>query len=218
MAGPTPSADASPRASLLRHAAGAVGVVVLGAVAFWGVGTLTDRDDTPVVADAPEAEPDEPDETHEPDETPEPPADDPEPEPAPEPEEPEEDEPDEEPEPDEPDVDDAEDEDAPEDETADEPERAVAPGEVTIQVLDGFKTDGGSAADGVAQQLSGAGYDVVARNQAIDYAETTVLYNAGHQAAAEQVAAELGGAAVREQPGNLSTAVALHVVVGADRA
>jgi hypothetical protein len=84
-------------------------------------------------------------------------------------------------------------------------------------VLDGFKQDGGTAADGVASTLSDRGYQVIARNDALSYDVTTVLFNPGNEAAAQQVASDLGGAEVRAQPGNLSTAVALHVVVGSDR-
>ncbi|MEX0835139.1 MAG: LytR C-terminal domain-containing protein, partial [Nitriliruptor sp.] len=94
---------------------------------------------------------------------------------------------------------------------------AVDPGSVSVQVLDGFKEDGGTAADEVAALLGDEGYQVVARNDALTYEVTTVLYNPGNEDAARQVAAQLGGAEVREQPGNLSTAVDLHVVVGRDR-
>ncbi len=107
--------------------------------------------------------------------------------------------------------------DAAETDDADEDAPAVDPGSVSVQVLDGFKEDGGTAADEVAALLGDSGYQVVARNDALTYEVTTVLYNPGSEAAARQVAAELGGADVREQPGNLSTAVDLHVVVGRDR-
>jgi hypothetical protein len=77
---------------------------------------------------------------------------------------------------------------------------------------------GGPAADGVAAEVESAGYRIVARNIALDYEVTTVLYNPGNEAAAEQLAADIGGAEVRPQPGNLSEQVDLHVVVGRDRA
>jgi hypothetical protein len=109
--------------------------------------------------------------------------------------------------------------DAAEPEEAEEPAPAPAidPAEVSVQVLDGYREDGGAAADAVAAELAEAGYRIVARNPAILYSVTTVLYTAGNEAAGRQVAAELGVSEVREQPGNLSTAVAVHVVIGADR-
>jgi hypothetical protein len=226
-----PSGDASFRSSLARALAGAAGVVVLGAASFWVVGTIG-GDETPVVADEPEPGPAEPADDVEAEEPAE--GDDAEPD-APDEDDAGEDAEDGEDdaaqddvEPDEADADteDAEevqDEDAEEggedadDEADDEVARDVDPSSVTIQVLDGFKTDGGTAADDLTGQLEGAGYSVVARNDALNYASTTVLFNPGFEAAAQQVAAELGGAVVSEQPGNLSTSVELHVVVGADR-
>ncbi|MCC5947864.1 MAG: LytR C-terminal domain-containing protein [Nitriliruptoraceae bacterium] len=127
---------------------------------------------------------------------------------------------------DEPAPDDAADDDAPADDegTADTDEAADAPSEdtldpadVSVQVLDGFQQDGGTAADAVAATLGDAGYRIVARNPAIRYDVTTVLWTAGNEEAGEQVGRAIGAAEVREQPGNLSTSVAVHVVVGADR-
>jgi hypothetical protein len=94
---------------------------------------------------------------------------------------------------------------------------AMPPGDISIQVLDGYKTDGGTAARGVAASLRDQGYRVVAENQALSYERTAVLWTEGNEAAARQVAAEIGAAEVRPQPGNLSSAVDVHVVVGADR-
>lgn len=208
--------DASFRASLLRQGGGAVAVLAASALVFWGIGALGGGPLVPTVDDgevaAPEGTDQEPDDA---------PADEPEPEPEA---------------PAEGDADDAEDagpddEDTPadeepapepEDDEADEDEGddapAIDPASVTVQVLDGYKSDGGAAAGEVADLLDGAGYRIVARNQAIDYAATTVLFNPGNEAAAAQIARDLGGAEVRAQPGNLSTQVAIHVVVGADRA
>jgi len=101
--------------------------------------------------------------------------------------------------------------------TDDEPTRSLAPGDVTIQVLDGYKADGGTAARGLAESLRGNGYRVIAERQALNYEVTTVLWTSGNEAAARQVAAEIGAGEVRAQPGNLSESVAVHVVVGADR-
>jgi hypothetical protein len=217
----TPPGDASFRRSLLRNAGSAVGLVVLVAAVFWGIGSVGGPDDDTVAAGAADGETDDAADAGEP--TEEPPADDPgeaaeddapaedetatDDEPA---EEPAEDAPDEGDEGDEEDGDDAEDEE--------EPARTVDPASVTVQVLDGVKDDGGAAADGVAGQLEGDGYQIIARNDALSYDVTTVLYNPGNEEAAQQIASDLGGAEVREQPGTLSTQVDLHVVVGRDRA
>jgi hypothetical protein len=219
------AAETDGRTSVVRSILPAVALVAVVSLAFWGIGTLRDEAGTPVVAEDPEVEApadeaEEPTEPQEPEE--------------PEPEEPEDqdgtdgDEP--EPDADEDDADagdadagdadagDADEDDADEDDASTDRPRAVAPGDVTIQVLDGVKDDGGTAADDVATLLDDVGYRIIARNDALTYEVTTVLYNPGNEAAAEQVAADLGGAEVRPQPGNLSTAVALHVVVGRDRA
>lgn len=115
---------------------------------------------------------------------------------------------------------DDESDDESDDETDDEPaapDPEIDPASVSVQVLDGYRQDGGAAADEVYGQLDSAGYDIIARNPAIAYEVTTVLWTAGHEAEGRQVAQEIGAAEVREQPGNLSTEVNVHVVVGADR-
>ncbi len=238
----TPPGDDSFRRSLLRSGAGAVGLVALVAVAFALVGGLGPDADGPLVAEAPEdsgaaEEPDaEEAEVEEPDE----PADDaeghPEPEPE-EPEEPEESDPAQEAEPDaedgpgDEDVEEPEPDDAAEDEDDAEPQpteeeaqeaesspaRQFAPGDVTVQVLDGYQADGGAAASGVAGTLREQGYTIMGENPARRYEVTTVLWTPGFEAQARQVAADLGAAEVRQQPGNLSERVQVHVVVGADR-
>ena len=190
-------------------------VIAASAALFVGLGQL--GEDEIVVADAPEERA-----APEPDEEPEEP--DPEPDPAPAPEE----EPDTEPEGDEePDADEepdteepeeAPEEEAPEEEAEEEPEEErIDPGSISVQVLDGYQDDGGSAADAVAAELSDAGYRIVARNPALRYDVTAVLWTAGNEAAGEQIARDISAAEVREQPGNLSTSVMVHVVVGADR-
>jgi hypothetical protein len=234
----TPPATEDPtlRTSVLRNLGGAVGLVVLMAAVFGALGMIGREDTpTPIAAesreDAPddagagdEGEADEPAEdadgtttetedaaadaaTDEGEA-----ADESDPEPTEEPEdaaaEAEEDEAEDEA---------AEDEGA--DDEADEPASpAIPPGDISIQVLDGYKTDGGTAARGVASTLRDRGYRVVAENQALNYDRTTVLWTEGNEVAARQVAAEIGAAEVREQPGNLSSSVSVHVVVGADRA
>ena len=108
----------------------------------------------------------------------------------------------------------------PAEEPDDEPapsEPAIDPASISVQVLDGYRQDGGAAADAVYQQLESAGYNIIARNPAVAYDVTTVLFTAGHEAEGRQVAQEIGASEVREQPGNLSTQVNVHVVVGADR-
>jgi hypothetical protein len=223
-----PPVDEPPlRISLLRNLASAVGLVVLVAAVFGVIGMIGRADTpTPVAVEAPEdaeaeetAEVEEEPAADDADEADEPAADEPEPEPTPEEtEEPAADEPEDDA-ADEPaaEAEEAEEEPAPED-GADEPEApAIPPGDISVQVLDGYKTDGGTAARGVAGSLREAGYRVVAENQALTYDRTAVLWTAGNEAAARQVAAEIGAAEVREQPGNLSSAVDVHVVVGADR-
>jgi cytoskeletal protein RodZ len=235
MADPTHPPDEEPslQVSVLKNLAGAVGVVVAVAVVFGLIGRADTP--TPIAAERPEveetteppSEPEEPEEATEPadeDEAPEPEA--PEPEPAePEPAEPE-DEADESPDAAEEEADEAEQADEadepdpdpePTPEQTEDPTPALPPGDVSIQVLDGYKADGGAAARGVAATLRDDGYRIVAENQALSYDRTAVLWTAGNEAAARQVAARIGAAEVREQPGNLSSAVDVHVVVGADR-
>lgn len=91
---------------------------------------------------------------------------------------------------------------------------AVDPATVSVQVLDGYQDDGGAAAEQIAGNIEGAGYNVVARNVALRSEPTSVLYNPGNEAAAQQLAAEINAADVRPQPGSLSTDVDVHVVVG----
>lgn len=224
----TPPQDPSFRRSVLRNLAGAVGLVVLVAGIFGVLGMIGREDvDAPDLAidDVPSEEAsddgaDEPDVTEDPD-----PADDAALDDLAD-EEPGDDAGDagvEEPDDGEPAPDAGSDEDPASDAADDEPEptpdppTASNPGEISVQVLDGFGTDGGAAADAVDEQLQDAGYDVVARNPALAYEVTTVLWTDGSEAEARQVAAEIGAAEVREQPGNLSTAVNVHVVIGADR-
>jgi outer membrane biosynthesis protein TonB len=230
----TPPQDASFRASLARHLGGGVALIVLVAVAFYGIGQVGQEDPTPVAADVPdESEDEEPEDEliEEPEEAPEEEPEDDEPEEEPEEPDPAEDEPEEPSEED----DDTDSEDteadpeteesdaaASEPEEADEPEdrapAAHAPAEISLQVLDGVGTDGGNAASQMAQRLRDGGFNVVAQNPAIAYQTTTVLWTSGNEDKARQVAAEIGAGDVRPQPGNLSESVDVHVVVGADRA
>jgi hypothetical protein len=192
------------RTLVLRNLGGAAILVALVAGMFWAIGSVGRGDELVVAADGPE-ESAATDPVAAPEEETEPP-EDVEPEPEPEPEEEPEPEPEEEPEP--------EPEEEPEPEA--EPE-AIAPDDVTVQVLDGYQVDGGSAASGVAGELESAGYRIVAQNQALRYDVTAVLWTSGNEDAARQIADEIGAAEVRAQPGTLSESVAVHVVVGADR-
>ncbi|MGM0617587.1 MAG: LytR C-terminal domain-containing protein, partial [Actinomycetota bacterium] len=104
----------------------------------------------------------------------------------------------------------------PEPEPEPEPDR-IDPSTVTVQVLDGYQADGGAAAATVAAELADVGYRIIAQNPALRYEVTTVLWTSGSQAAGQQVAEDIGAGEVRQQPGNLSESVMVHVVVGADR-
>lgn len=87
---------------------------------------------------------------------------------------------------------------------------------MTVQILNGTSDPG--ADDAMANELSELGFDVVSVQEAsISYEATTVFWSyAESQEAAEALAARFGWA-VASKPDNLSTTVALHVVVGADR-
>ena len=208
--------DASFRLSVLQNLGGAILLVALVAAMFWTIGVVGRSDDgDPVAADESE-------ESDESEETETEPAEEPGEEPsdagdaaAAEPEPAETDDADQESDP----VEDEEPSD-PQAEPDPEPEPPVetmAPADVTVQVLDGYQVDGGAAASGVAGDLEEAGYRIIARNPAIRYEVTTVLWTAGNEEAGRQVAAAIGATEVREQPGTLSDAVAVHVVVGSDR-
>jgi hypothetical protein len=228
MATTPPSTTEEPnlRVSVLRNLGGAVGLVFLVAALFGAIGMIGRADaPTPLAADGPAGDeatdaPDDAEATEEPapeetedadaqtdatdgaeeedadeaevveEEEPEPAAtEEPEPEPEPSPEP-----------------------------TEEQPAAAsIPPGDISVQVLDGYKTDGGAAARGIAASLRDDGYRVIAENQALSYDRTTVMWTGGNEAAARQVAAAIGAAEVREQPGNLSSAVDVHVVVGSDR-
>ncbi|MFU8839773.1 MAG: LytR C-terminal domain-containing protein [Nitriliruptoraceae bacterium] len=206
-------------AVLVVRALGVAALVVgVSAALFWTIGR--GGDDGLVVADGPDDEVSAEDDTTEEEPSgeeaapePDPPAE-PDPEPEPEPDGAEDpDEGSEEPDPDPEEPAEPEDPDEPEEPSADR----IDPSTVSVQVLDGYQADGGAAAAAVADELTAAGYRIIARNPAIAYDVTTVLWTAGSQAAAEQVARDIGAAEVRQQPGNLAESVMVHVVIGADR-
>jgi hypothetical protein len=86
---------------------------------------------------------------------------------------------------------------------------------MTVQVLNG--TDDPEADDVMADRLAGLGFEVLSVDSAsVPYASTTVLWSyAESRSAARRLAARFGWR-VAPKPDNLSTEVALHVVVGAD--
>jgi outer membrane biosynthesis protein TonB len=218
------------RTALVRYLGGAVAVIVAVAAGFWAIGAVGDREPELILADGAETEEATEEETEPPtEEETEPPTEEEteppteaeteppteaETEPPTEAETEPETEPETETEP-EP-ATETETEPATEEETEPEPAR-IDPSTVTIQVLDGFQVDAGAAAQEVSATVRELGYQVIAENRALRYSITTVLYTAGSQAAAEQVARDLGVDVVAEKPDNLSDTVMVHIVVGADR-
>jgi hypothetical protein len=124
---------------------------------------------------------------------------------------------------------DATDEDEPDEDAADQPPPAPAPApaptgpspaDVTIQLLDAVRDDGGAAVGRARTTLRSAGFRITATNtvaaaRAGNYARTTVLYTSGNEAAGRAVAAALGVTEVRAvtPENNLSNSVMVHVVV-----
>ena len=94
-----------------------------------------------------------------------------------------------------------------------EPPELITEG-ITVQVLNG--TTDATADDLMADRLARLGFDVISIDASTSYAETTVFWS---YAAAESAAQALGarfGWHVAPKPDNLSSQVALHVVVGTD--
>ncbi|MHA3704934.1 LCP family protein [Jatrophihabitans sp. YIM 134969] len=90
------------------------------------------------------------------------------------------------------------------------PPATVAPGDVTVQVLNGSGVGGAAAA--AASKLSTLGMNVVGTGDADPTDVTTVLYPTGQGAQANTVAATVPGATVRVDP----SATAVTLVLGAD--
>lgn len=91
------------------------------------------------------------------------------------------------------------------------------PGEgVSAQVLNG--TDDQELFDSVVQVLIDFGYDVTQSGRArTDYPETTIFATAGQEAAAQALAdADPRFTVIGENPGNLTSEIDIHIVVGAD--
>ena len=86
---------------------------------------------------------------------------------------------------------------------------------MTVQVLNG--TSVGGVDQTMADRLEGLGFQVVnVVPAAINYTETTVLWSYAESEDAAARLAERFGWQVKPKPDNLSTQVALHIVVGAD--
>ncbi len=85
---------------------------------------------------------------------------------------------------------------------------------MSVQVLNGTNVAGAGVA--MAERLEGLGFPVVNITSAIPYAETTVLWSYAESEEAAIRLAERFGWQVKPKPDNLSTTVALHVVVGSD--
>lgn len=102
-------------------------------------------------------------------------------------------------------------------EFAEEPEEEVPliTDGMTVQVLNG--TTVGGVDQAMADRLEELGFQVVnVVPAAINYTETTVLWSYAESEDAAALLAERFGWQVKPKPDNLSTQVALHIVVGAD--
>lgn len=96
-------------------------------------------------------------------------------------------------------------------------EPALITEDVTVQVLNG--TGVADADDRMAQRLGSLGYEVVAIEGASkEYSQTTVFWSFPEAQEAAEALAQRFGWAAEPKPGNLSSTVDLHVVVGADEA
>ncbi len=194
----TPPGDRSFALSVVVHLAAGAALVAVVAAAFWGIGQIRGPQDGPVIVGAPG------------DEDPEPsPADSPDAQPSPEqspqaqasPDQPEDDgvEPD------------------PDPTSASTTEADVDPAEVSVQVLDATG-DGGARLQDVLDRLRADGWRVVASNRAARYYErSTVFYSPGHEEAAQALADRYPEfELVQAKPDNLTSSVAVHLVIGGD--
>ena len=88
---------------------------------------------------------------------------------------------------------------------------------ISVQVLNG--TASPHADTLMADRLAGLGFDVYAVDSAsAGYSQTTVFWSYAEARPAAEALAKKFGWASGEKPSNLSTSVALHVVVGTDEA
>ena len=96
-----------------------------------------------------------------------------------------------------------------------ESEPALITENMTVQVLNG--TASPSADELMADRLAQLGFDVVALGGSSKaYTVTTVFWSYTESQAAAEALAEKEGWAVAPKPSNLSTTVAIHVIVGDD--
>jgi hypothetical protein len=106
----------------------------------------------------------------------------------------------------------------PNDKPTEEPEEEEVPlitEGMTVQVLNGTNVSGVDQT--MADRLEGLGYQVInVVPAAITYEETTVLWSYAESEEAAARLAERFGWQVKPKPDNLSTQVALHIVVGVD--
>jgi hypothetical protein len=86
---------------------------------------------------------------------------------------------------------------------------------ITVQVLNG--TSDASADDRMANKLTKLGYQVIAISPAsVAYSHTTVYWAVADAKPAAEALAQRFGWVAAPKPGNLSSQVDIHVVVGAD--
>ena len=87
---------------------------------------------------------------------------------------------------------------------------------ITVQVLNGTRL--AEAGTRMAEKLESLGFEVGAINPANSYARTTVYWSLPSAERAAKVLAARFGWAAAPKPVNLSSAVSIHVVIGADEA
>lgn len=86
---------------------------------------------------------------------------------------------------------------------------------MTVQVLNG--SNDAAADDAMASKLAGLGYQVIAIDgSSVRYTKTTVLWSYAESREAAEALAQHFGWRVEPKPDNLSTSVAMHVIVGDD--
>ena len=86
---------------------------------------------------------------------------------------------------------------------------------ITVQVLNGTSVTG--ADQTMADRLASLGFAVISvASASVNYSETTVLWSYAESEEAATRLAERFGWRVKPKPENLSTQVAIHIVVGAD--
>ena len=106
-------------------------------------------------------------------------------------------------------------ENEPEESPSPAPERDLITEGITVQVLNATASSGAGRA--AASRLESLGFEVVVVGEAATtYARTTVFWSSSGSRDAGQRLARRFGWVSAPKPGNLSSSVSLHVVVGAD--